>query len=278
MNRFLRVLMIAIFLIIQSNKSYSFGCYNYDKLIISKDTVSLIYSPIYSHPNKTDILKRIAENSSEKNNCFISVWEILNNKFFLVSILEIKNYPNNKTEYLPINLYNVFGDEFNSGKVFASWVSDSLISPSGKSLFTLDHINRNIYAQETDYFINNGNFTHSINYDNSSSYRPTYGMRQQEIIDLIENNFDFNLLPDYSRDTTITVFIQFSGNEYGRVDSVITLRGKINQAVEDEFVRILSSIHDYGIVLIRGKLFRLYYNLPIRFRITKDSKYYIRPR
>ncbi len=257
-----------------TKEAKAFGCRHYDNLIYNGDTVKIIFSPFFSHPKKLELFKSIEENYTTDNSCFLSEWEIIDNRLYLIKINELQGFHGSQ-KIGSINLDLVFKDKVKDGRVFAYWVTDSLLSPSGELLHYLELSRQGIYSQETDYFITNGLFTHTKVYDNSASYWFPIHKMQDKLFDALDSKFDLSLLPD--TDTLIRVFVHFSGNEFGKVDSVRILR-EGTEIINAELIRVISTIDGIGINKIRGKNQRIYISIMLQFETLNGIKRFKRPK
>lgn len=73
-------------------------------------------------------------------------------------------------------------------------------------------------------------------------------------------------------DKEIKVFVQFSANENGIIDSVEVLRG-YNAVVDAEAIRIVKAIPEWDVYYKHGKHKRIIWKLPIVFSEQNKKEY-----
>lgn len=281
---------IIIGLIIFANLVFAKNCFSTaqipDIIIYKGDTLSLFYYPLDHFPDSSFFTPH---NLFGGTGCFFSAswanyratWEIHDNKFYLINIRNTC-YPANTndiagffksasdsigTEYA--DLKKIFPNRYKDGKVFADWVSGKMIIPIGKLLYYVNDGFESIYEKEKELTVANG-FLLSVNeFDNSKTKESPY--HDQILVDYIYNKINWDSIPDL-KEERIRVFISFSGNENGVIDSIIVLRG-YNKFYDSIAVAVINSIPNWNIKYRHGKFERTVWNIPVVFSEEQRRKY-----
>jgi hypothetical protein len=70
----------------------------------------------------------------------------------------------------------------------------------------------------------------------------------------------------------ITIFVQFSANSKGIIDSTKVVRG-YNEDFDNEAIRVIKTIPKWDILYSRGQLVRMNWTMPITFNEDNRRKY-----
>ena len=243
-----------------------------DLLIIGKDTFSLFANPLESyfqvgHSREFPELKGCGSTACWRG--YQAVWMIINKKLYLLKVQSCHT-GNWCTDTHPANLQLMFGDKFSDGKVFASWVTDSLVVPFGKLLRYIHMGYGSTYEFEKLISVKDGNieFTkefHNIVPNPKRLSRYDDSVVHETIFDLVDKTIRWNKLEKDEDDWW-----------FEDVDIIITKDGKTKVDKEsvtiDEYYpelrRILNKVK-WQIV----KRFGLPYEERLRFTFYFDYKH-----
>ncbi len=89
-------------------------------------------------------------------------------------------------------------------------------------------------------------------------------------MNFLYSNIHWETLP--TQDKTVKVFLQFSADENGLIDTVKVLRG-YNAVFDREAIRVVRSIPKWDIFYIKGKHQRSPYNVALIFNEENRTKY-----
>jgi hypothetical protein len=167
-------------------------------------------------------------------------------------------------------LETLFGKRFLNGRVRADWVTDELLSPQGKQLYYVHSYYDSLYEKEVVFDIVSGQLKGTTTYDNSKSRISTYS-EDEALQRFIYTNIQWDKLPKF--DGKISVFVQFSGNELGVIDSVKVMKG-FDEAFDSEALRVVQSISDWDVFYRHGQFERRILNLQIVFSEENKKKYW----
>jgi TonB family protein len=168
------------------------------------------------------------------------------------------------------DLNSLFGDKCINNKVKARWVTGSFISPQGKLLYYVHMGNASIYEKEVEFYFKEGKFVGTKTYDNSKSKTSIYKEDQKKLSDFINRQIKWNCLPKNKE--SIRVFVQFSANNEGIIDSTKILRG-YNDSFDNEAIRVIKTIPKWGILYSRGEFMRMNWTMPVTFSEENRLKY-----
>ena len=193
-------------------------------------------------------------------------WTIIDNQLYLTSIYSCEYY----RDKVKADLKTLFGEKFLNGKVKADWVTEEILSPQGKQLYYVHSGYESLYEKEVIYEIVNGKLINGNTiYNNKKSRKSIYG-NFKTLFHFIYSNIKWELLP--KTDKTVTVFIQFSANEQGIIDSLEIVKG-FNEAYNNETLRVIKSIPEWDVFYRGGKHRRQRMVLPISFNEENRMKY-----
>lgn len=255
-----------------------------DVLIYNGDTLSLFSCPLDYYPDKSKIEPRTLFGG---NGCFytacyrnyIATWKIENNKLYLI---QIRNpcYPTSQ-DYVEVSIKEgadtlgkefadlelLFPDRFVNGKVFANWVSTTMISPIGKLLFYIHDGFESIFEKELEFTFNNGVVVNTQEFDNSRTKISKFTTDPNLLLPFIEKSINYSNVPYPDRE--IRVVVRLSGaTEDGKIDGVSILKG-FNQLYDQEALRVVNSIPEWDVIYRHGKIINRYWIIPVIFRPKK---------
>jgi hypothetical protein len=252
-----------------------------DILIYNGDTLSLFSCPLAFYPDKSKINPR---NLFGSTGCFytacyrnyVATWKIENNRLYL---LQIRNacYPTNQDyvaatlqegadslgkEFADLNL--LFPYRFENGKVFADWVSTTMISPIGKLLFYIHDGFESIFEKELEFTFNKGLIVNTREYDNSKTRISKFTSDRTLLMPYIENSIDYSNVP--YPDKEIRVMVRISGaTKDGKVDGATILKG-YDQLYDNEALRVVNSIPEWDVIYRHGEIINRFWMIPVRFK------------
>lgn len=244
-----------------------------DRLIYNGDTLRLFTNPLEQLYTKE--LER-PNFFGKKTGCttawndlkgYQANWEIIDNQLYLTGIFS-SCY---SKDSIKSDLKELFGDEYINGKVKADWVTLNLIAPTGKYIYYLITTEESVYESEQEFQIRNGRLIGTKTYDNSKSRQSIYSINGNKLMEFIYSNINWSSLPKHE-DKIIKVFIQFSANENGKVDSVQVVRS-YDSIFDNEAVRVVKAIPEWDIFYQHGKFVRTKWTLPIVFSSKYEEKY-----
>ena len=241
-----------------------------DRLIYNGDTVSIFSNPLEQLPNFDNLRPKLFGDKQGCNSTacwreYQAKWEILDNELYLIGIYSCCFYENK----IEANLKQLFPDKYEKGKVKASWVTAKILSPQGKQLYYVHMGYGSLYEKEVVYEIENGKLKGTTIYDNTNSRKSIYS-QDKTLKSFIYSNIMWETLP--KTDKTVKVFIQFSANEQGIVDSVKVMKG-FDETYDNEALRVVKSIPEWDVFYRRGQHERRPWVLPIFFSEENRRKY-----
>lgn len=128
-----------------------------DKLIYKGDTIPIFANPLepYLKAHNIDTLPDFRGCGSTA--CwrgYVAIWEIENDSLFLNEVTpcynDCRKDPNNA------DLKELFGEDFKNGRVFAKWVSETLLAPHGRILQYVHMGYGSVYEKELHLTISEG--------------------------------------------------------------------------------------------------------------------------
>jgi hypothetical protein len=244
-----------------------------DLLIYNGDTLSIFANP----------LEQLYENDSirpnffgDKEGCMSTAcwrgyeaeWTIVDNELYLTGIYSCCYYEDS----IKANLKMLFGDKVVSGKVRADWFTGKIIAPQGELLYYIHMGYESLYERELELDFSNGKLIGIKTYDNSKSRQSEFSQKPEKLKEFIYSNINWRTLPKFDN-KTIKVFVQFSANENGLVDSVKVMRG-YDSIFDNEAIRVIKTIPDWDIYYRHGKLQRMNWTFPVVFNDENRNKYW----
>ncbi len=235
-----------------------------DYLIYKNDTIALSANPLESYPYIDSLRPTLFGN--RKTGCstacwrgYVATWKLENQKLYLIEIKSCDSY----RDYLKADLKSLFEKKYQRGKVFAGWVTDSLLSRQGKLIHYVHDGYESIYEKEVLFCFNKGYLTGTLAIDNSKSRESIYVANPDSLRHFIYSHINWDKLP-VTDDPSARVHVQFSGNENGIIDSVKITR-HYNDIFDKEAVRVIKSIPNWSVLYVHGKFQRYTWFMPIVF-------------
>jgi hypothetical protein len=264
-------ILFLFFLTILSFNCFATGQIG-DRLIYKGDTLILFSNPLET---LLDIFSSRPKLFGDKEGCMTTAcwrgyqaeWEIIENHLYLTGIYSCCY----SDDGVKADLQALAGDYYANGKVKADWVTGNLIAPKGKLLYYVHDAYESLYETEIEFQINKGQVIGIKTYDNSKSKQSVYSQNDEKLKQFIYSNINWKALPELD-DKVIKVFIQFSANGKGIIDSVKVLRG-YNNIFDEEAIRIVKAIPEWDIYCKHGKHKRINWNLPIVFSELNRKEY-----
>lgn len=241
-----------------------------DRLIIKGDTVSIFSNPLEQHPNIDSLRPKLFVDKQGCNSTacwreYQAKWEIVNNELYLIGIYSCCFYE----DKIQADLEKLFPQKYINGKVKADWVTAKILSPQGKQLYYVHMGYESLYEKEVVYEIVSGQLKGIETYDNSKSKKSKFS-EDSVLRSFIYSNIDWDNLP--KQDKTIRVFVQFSANEQGIIDSLKVMKG-FNETYDNEALKVVKSIPEWDVFYRRGQHERRPWVLPIFFSEENRQKY-----
>jgi hypothetical protein len=267
--KFRNYILTLLFLATSSFKSFGTGQIA-DILIYNADTFAIFSNPLEQLSN-IETLRPIL--FGDKQGChstacwrgYKAEWEIINKELYLVGIYSCCFYE----DKIKANLIDLFGSKCKQGKVKADWVTGKMLSPQGKLLYYVHMGYGSLYEKEVVYEFENGQLKDIITYDNSKSRKSIYS-QNTNLQNFIYSNINWDILP--KEDKIIKVFVLFSANEQGIIDSVKVIRG-FDKIFDEEALRVIKLIPEWDVFYRLGKHERQMRSMPIFFSQENKRKY-----
>ncbi len=241
-----------------------------DRLIYNGETVSIFSNPLEQLPNIDNLRPKLFGDKKGCNSTacwreYQGKWEIIDSELYLIGIYSCC-FCEDKIE---ANLEQLFPDKFENGKVKADWVTANILSPQGKQLYYVHMGYESLYEKEVVYEIENGQLKGTTTFDNTKSRKSIYS-QDTTLLTFIYSNINWETLP--KKDKTVKVFIQFSANEQGKIDSLKVMRG-FDETYDNEALRVVKCIPEWDVFYRHGQHERRVWNLPIVFSEENRKKY-----
>lgn len=239
-----------------------------DKLIFQGKEIRLLANPLDDLPDDSSRIRI----DREKKECLQSAcwkgyqaeWTIIDNQLYLTAIYGCCFPETGKKS----DLEYIFGDKVINGRVNADWVT-GLYFAEDKYLFsTYDYT---VYKTEFKFQFRMGRLTNVETYDNSRSKSSIYCREPRKLYEYIYSNIRWHALPDLSTDSS-RVFVSFSSNEEGIIDSVEVFGGQ-NPIFNQEAIRVIKSIPGWAVLYQKGKFKRIRLTCPITFNRELFERY-----
>lgn len=241
-----------------------------DRLIFNGDTFSIFSNPLDQLPNIDNLRPKLFGDKEGCNSTacwreYQAKWEIVGNELYLIGIYSCCFYE----DKIQANLKQLFPDKYINGKVKADWVTANILSPQGKQLYYVHMGYESLYEKEVVYEIVNGQLKRTTTYDNTKSRKSIYS-QDSNLLHFIYSNIKWETLPKTEK--TVKVYVQFSANEQGEIDSVKVMKG-YDEFFDNEAKRVVKSIPEWDVFYRREKHERRAWNLPIVFSEENRQKY-----
>ncbi len=243
-----------------------------DLLVYKGDTLSIFANPLELFPDIDSLRLRLFGNKAgcSSTACwreYQAEWLIENEQLYLIGIYSCCYYEDS----LRSNLENLFPEKYFDGKVKADWVTGDILSPQGKRLYYVHMGYESLFETEVEFKFDKGILIGIKKYDNSKSKESVFSQNSQKLIEFIYSNINWSTLPK-TDEKNIKVYLQFSANENGIIDSVDVMRG-YSPPFDNEAIRVVKSIPEWDIYYRHGKHERRAWTLPIVFSKKNKRKY-----
>ncbi len=263
---------ILVILILITSVSKAFATAQIpDILIYNGDTLSIFANPLEQLHNIDTLRPKLFGNKKgcETTACwrgYQAEWTIIENQLFLKGIYSCCYHK----DKIQADLKKLFGNKLIDGKVKADWVTADILSPQGKELYYVHMGYESLYEKEVIFQIEKGKLVRTKVFDNSKSRQSVYSQDSEKLLKHIYSNINWEELP--TQEKTVKVFVQFSANEHGAVDTVQVLRG-FNEVFDREAIRVVKTIPEWDVYYRLGKHERRVWNLPVIFSEENRDKY-----
>lgn len=243
-----------------------------DRLIYKGDTLSIFANPLEQLYDNDSLRPKFFD---DKEGCMSTAcwrgyeaeWIIINDQLYLTGIFSCCFYEDG----IKADLNKLFGNKYIDGKVKADWFTANIIAPQGKELYYVHMGYGSLYEKELELQFKKGQLVGTKTYDNSKSRQSIYSQNEEKLREYIYSNINWNNLPNLD-DKVIKVYVQFSANENGVVDSVKVMKG-YDSNFDQEAIRVVKSIPEWDVFYRHEKLERRSWNLPIIFSNDNRKKY-----
>ncbi len=243
-----------------------------DILIYQGDTLALFANPLEEFPKIDSIRPYLFGNRGRYHSTacwreYQAEWLIENEQLYLIGIYSCCYYKDS----IKSDLENLFGDRFVDGKIKSDWFTGSVFSPQGKLIRYFHDAYLSLYEKEIEFKFEKGILVETKEHDNSKSRKSIFSQNEYKLQEFIYSNIKWSSLPKTNKET-VRVFVQFSANEKGVVDSVEVMRGH-SILYDQEAVRVIKLIPEWDVYYIHGEYERQNWMLPIVFSKKNKRKY-----
>jgi hypothetical protein len=209
--------ILVILIIISSERAFATAQYG-DLLIIEGDTSWIDSNPLEGYfNNKGD---RTIGDVEMQGTCtalwrgYVATWELIDDSLFLVRV---------QTGYCGDNPTEIdLSEEFNTKKVFADWVSSTIIKPEGKMLNYVHMAYMSIYEGETFYSFKDGVLSKTKKKDylihDDNLIFPEISFLGDTIRTIILNAVPLEERQDFNEENSCSIFISF--NSLGEIEEI----------------------------------------------------------
>lgn len=241
-----------------------------DFLVYQKDTL-----PIHSEkgeliPNSNELSNLLGgRNRSDGTKCYSPIrtyWEVQGKTLYLVKV----SSDCSNEQQVRNGLTKIFGARYQHGKVKADWFSGTIFALKGP-IIPINWAPYPVFENELEYIFSEGRQQKVVAHDNSKSKDSPYARETRKLTDFIYTNIRWDEMPFPSGQQT-KVFVRFSANKLGRIDSLTVLKG-INPMLNREAVRVIKKIPEWYVIYRHGKHDRQIFNYPIDFSDETRRKY-----
>jgi hypothetical protein len=235
-----------------------------DFLIYNGDTLSLFSNPLellYKNDPENrpqSFFKKAKCTSSACWRGYIAYWELIDNKIYLVAI---KACCFNIEEEADLNSF--FKNKVIDGRVFADWISDELVSPSGKMLHYTHMGYASVFEKEIGFKIERGELIEVKNYDNSKSKFPELSKNGLGLAKFINEHLDKDLFKEKNKGSILAMV---RTNEDGKIISAKIETG-LGDPFDAELIKAIYQIEEWAVIYRKGKMIEIDY--PLTFEIDK---------
>jgi hypothetical protein len=265
----MRALIIFSFLNFISLTAFSTGQAG-DLISWKNEKLGLFSNPLESYPNFNLIREKLfgVRPLNRGTGCvrgYIAEWQINDKLLYLTNIYDCEDHN------IKANLDTLFPGKCKNGKILADWVNEILIVVKGKCLFYGNIGYSAIYEKEIELTISSGKLVEEKAYNNSKSHVSIFTQKPDSLLKFIYHNIMWNKIPDTLKNP-IRVFLSLSTTDTNKPEIKI-IRGSGIKLYDDEALRVASLIPDWDMYFQRGKVFKMYWSLPIIFDNQKKIKY-----
>lgn len=242
-----------------------------DRLIYQGDTISIYANPLeqlYGNDTLRPKFFGIKEGcgSTACWRGYQAEWTIIDNEIYLTGIFSCCC----DEDKIKADLNLLFGDKCIDNKVKANWVTGDFISPQGKLLNYVHMGYASTYEKEVEFQFKDGKLIRTRIYDNSKSRTSIYKEDQKKLMEFINRQINWRILPKNKE--KIRIFVQFSANSQGIIDSTEILRG-YNPDFDKETIRVIRTIPKWDILYSHGEFMRMKWTMPVIFSNENRRKY-----
>ena len=235
-------------------------------LVYEKDTLTLVENPLLELPNDTlqtklkSLTKHCDTIGCDKK--YQIEWSIIENQLYLTGIYDCCN-----DFHRHALLKQLFGEQMKNGRIKADWVHGKY-NARDKFMFSIyDYM---VFKREIIFNFKEGFVVDTKIEDNSKARPSEYSRKPWKLYEFISQNIRWDALPD-TTGKNIRIFVAFSANEKGKIDSVQIVKG-YSEVYNQEAIRVIKSIPNWHILYQHGKFKSVKWNLPIRFNPTYIQK------
>jgi len=224
-----------------------------DILIYKGDTLRIYGEPLEKHPNIDSLrIKMFGKKdywcATSCYRSYIAEWKIVDNQLYLMKISHCCK------DDIKFDLKFLFGEKYVNGKVKADRVTGNFTSQQGKKLlYNHDMYEGWISEYELELHFEKRKVTDTKLYDNRKAKQSKYSQNDQKLQEYIYSNINWKILP--KQDSIVKVWVKFSANEDGIIDSAEVVRG-YNKIFDQEAVRVIKLIPEWSIYYRKGKFVR----------------------
>lgn len=226
-----------------------------DLLIYKGDTIRvypfLLDSFLHNHNTFFEENKSIRLSSTACWRGYQSVFEVRNDSLFLQKI-----FGAGKQE---MDIISVFNKQDN---VFLGWYTGTLTNPRNRQIYVHDGWG-GYYEYETDFVFEKGILKNVSEYHNTIKPSVYADLRTNVLGDFIKSNINYDNIKPISYRMRISVRID-KVDENGKITDVSVLRG-FNEEYDREAVRVVKSIPQWQVIIRRGELIQIPWNIPVLF-------------
>ncbi|MET7259637.1 energy transducer TonB [Dyadobacter fermentans] len=245
---------------------------NPDRLIYKGDTLFIFANPLEELYKNDSIRPKFFAGQAGciTTACwrgYVADWKIENDQLYLTGISSCCF----RDDGVRANLKSLFGDKVIDGVVKVDWFSGNIIAPQGKMLHYVHLGYESIYERELEFHFEGGRLSTTKTYDNSKTRESIYSKSPGKLQELIYSSISWDKLADTGEEE-IRVFVSFSANENGVVDSVKVLRGQ-NPDYNLEAIRVVKLIPEWDVFYRHGKHQRTSWMVPVIFSSSNRKKY-----
>ena len=265
------LILFSFLLILPLSKSFATGQIP-DRLIYKGDTLSIFANPLEQLYDNDSLRpeffgKTEACMSTACWRGYQAEWEIIENHLYLTGIYSCCY----SEDSIKADLKKLFGVALIDGKVKADWFTADIIAPQGKLLYYVHMGYGSLYEKELELQFKNGQLLGTKTYNNTKSKQSIYSQNSEKLNEFIYSNINWINLPKLDGQV-IKVYVQFSANENGLIDSVEIMRG-YDAIFDKEACRVVKTIPEWDIYYRHEKHERMTWGLPIVFSEENKIKY-----